>query len=63
MSVIPQRDDQYLGDGVYAQRSSWERNGWWLYTYDGITVTNQIYIEASLRSRLVQMLQEKDPRK
>lgn len=41
--------EMYIGDGVYAKFDGY---GVWLYTSDGVTVTNEIYLEPSVFATL-----------
>lgn len=52
-------DATYLGDSVYLQPSDHEANAWWLFTYNGIKVQDQIYLEWEVASRLRQRLENK----
>ena len=54
--INPRKDDVYLGDGVYIQEYS---HGWgkWLYTYNGMTVTNEIFLEPEVLIKFVKNLE------
>lgn len=35
----------YIGDAVYVIKSNWEKGGVWLFTHDGISILDKIYLE------------------
>ena len=45
LRVKKNSEPEYLGDGVYIKRSESCANDIVLYTFDGLTVKNEIYIE------------------
>ena len=44
---------KYLGDGCYAE---WDGSNCWLYTSDGVHITNEICLEPSVLRELLRFL-------
>jgi hypothetical protein len=45
------REPIYLGDGLYAEQGHWAGEVC-VYASDGVTRTNQVYLDAEMLSRL-----------
>lgn len=43
----------YLGDGVYAQHDEYQ---FWLYTFDGYRITNQIALEPQVVASFIEYM-------
>jgi hypothetical protein len=54
--INPHKDDVYLGDSVYLRNE--QQVGAWLYTWNGVEVSNEIFLEPEIIIKFVKELEK-----
>ena len=51
--IIDVKKSIYIGDAVYVIKSDWELGGIWLFTHDGFSILDKIYLEPEVWDSLL----------